>query len=162
MTVLQHNTKEVYLKRYVDRGSITCGRDKKIQSSLEKIPLDSFCSLVNEIKALAKLPMSAIANTKKIALERTYQQERIILRLGFIPNRHGEDITIHILRKKNLQDYEQKQMDKIGDRALSLAKELETTLKQMQSRFHSAKVSNLKELQAIQRQVDGYLKLLNR
>ena len=160
--ILKHNTEELHLKRYSDRGNIICSKNGKVQSCLDRVPLSLFCALVDEIKVLAKLPLRAFNSLKKVAMEKFYQQERVILRLEFIPNRYGEDITIHILRNEVLQDYEQKQMDKMSEQALLIAQELEKTLKKMTICFHSAKSKNIRELQAIQRQINSYLNLLDR
>ncbi|GAB4524470.1 MAG: hypothetical protein Tsb0014_02980 [Pleurocapsa sp.] len=159
---LKHHIDRIHLKINRDRGSILCSTQEQVKSSLERVALTSYFSLVEEIKALVKLSSSAaVKNIKKVAIEKFHQKERVILRLAFIPNQYGLDITIDILRNEILRDYEQKQMDKISQQALSMAQKLEKTIKKMKC-FPSAKVNNLQELQNIQRGIDNYLKLLNR
>jgi dGTP triphosphohydrolase len=160
---LKHDVDQINLKIGRDLGSIECMANQQVISSLKQVAPSSYFSLVEEIKALVKLSSSvALKSIKKVAIERFHQKGRIILRLAFIPNQYGLDITIDILRNEVLQDYEQKQMDKMSQQALSQAQKLEKLLKTMKSCFPSAKVTNLKELQTIQREIDSYLNLLNR
>ena len=158
----EHNTEEIELIRQSNDGSINTKKDKLSQSSLEQIPLPIFCSLLDEIKRVAKIPLNLSNRPKKIVLERFYQEERILLRLEFAVKNENEAVIVQIFRGNNLIAYEQEQMDKMSDRALYFAKELEKTLRKIQACFDSAKFNNLREIQAVQSRINHQLRLLDR
>ncbi len=160
--VLDSQVDQLHLERYSDRGKITASKDEITQSSLDQIPLPIFCSAIDQIKKMAKLSTSAIEKPSKVILEKLHQQERILLRLEFIPNSYGENVIVQILRDKALKAYEQKQMDKISEQALSLAQQLEKTLRKIQVCFESAEFTNLRELQGVQNRINQQLKLLDK
>ena len=157
----KHQTEQINLTRYSDRAKIVALQDKLPQSTLEQIPLPVFSSLTDKIKQVAKLTDKSVAS-QKIVLERFYQQERILLRLEFIPPQPEEKIKIQILRGETLKIYEQQQIDRVSDRALQLAKQLEKTLRRIQVCFDSAELNNLKELQAVQSRINHQLRLLDK
>jgi len=159
---LNSQVDQLHLERYSDRGKITASKDEITQSSLDQIPLPIFCSAIDQIKKIAKLSTSAIEKPSKVILEKLHQQERILLRLEFIPNSYGEKVIVQILRDKALKAYEQKQMDKISEQALSLAQQLEKTLRKIQVCFESAEFTNLRELQGVQNRINQQLKLLDK
>ena len=157
----EHQTEQINLTRYSDRAKIIAIQDKLPQSTVEQVPLPIFCSLTDEIKQVAKLT-DTLATPQKVVLERFYEQERILLRLEFVPSESEEKIKIQILRGETLKIYEQQQMDRVGDRALQLAKQLEKTLRRIQICFDSAELNNLKELQAVQSRINHQLSLLDK
>ncbi len=159
--VLDHDIDRLQLARYSDRGSIVCSQDGSVKSALDRIDLSLFNVLINEIKTLAKIPLTTLTKTKKIAMERFHQHQRVLFRLEFAPNEHGEEINIQILRGEGLTTYEQTQMDKMSEQALALAQKLEKTLKKMQLCFSSAHLNNLRDLQMVQQKIDTHLKLLD-
>ena len=153
---------QLHLERYSNHGKITANKGEITQSSLEQIPLPLFCSAINQIKRMAQLSTSAVEKPSKVILEKFHQQERILLRLEFIPNSYGEKVIVQILRDKALKAYEQKQMDKISEQALSLAQQLEKTLRKIQVCFESAEFTNLRELQGVQNRINQQLKSLDK
>ncbi len=160
--VLDNNIDLLQLVTYSDRGSIVCSQDGLVKSSLDRVALPIFNILINEIKTLAQIPHTTLTKTKKVAMERFHQQERVLFRLEFSPHRHGEEVSIQILRGDLLMAYEQKQMDKMGEQALALAEKLEKTLKKMQLCFTSARLNNIRDLQMVQQQINRYLQLLDK
>lgn len=156
----KHQTEQINLTRYSDRAEIIAIQNKLPQSTLKKIPLPIFCSLTDEIEQVARLTHKS-DTVQKVVLEKFYEQERILLRFKFIPL-EPEKIQIQILRGRTLKIYEQQQMDRVSDRALELAKQLEKTLKRIQVCFDSAELNNLKELQAVQSRINHQLRLLDK
>ena len=157
----KHQTEQINLTRYSDRAKIIAIQDKLPQSTLEQVPLPIFRSLTNKIKQVAKLS-DPLTTPQKVVLERFYEQERILLRLEFVSLKPEEKIKIQILRGHTLKIYEQQQMDRVSDRALQLAKQLEKTLRRIQLCFDSAELNNLNELQAVQSRINHQLRLLDK
>ncbi len=158
----KHQTEYISLTRYSDHGSIIAHKNKLSQSQIDSVPLPIFCSLIDEIKRMARIPDNTSAIPKKVVLERFYEQERILLRLEFILQEEGEQVRIQILRHRTLQIYEQQQMDKISEQALQLAQQLEKTLRRIQACFDSAELTNLKELQTVHSRISHQLRLLDK
>ena len=158
----KYDTEEIELIRYSDRGSINIKKNKLSQSSMKQIPLPIFCSLINEIKRMAKIPLDLSNHPKKIALERFYQQERILLRLEFKSENENEAVIVKIFRGNNLIAYEQDQIDKMSEQALYFAKQLEKSLRKIQTCFNSANLNNLRELLAVQSRINQQLRLLDK
>jgi hypothetical protein len=152
----------ITLTRYGDRGGIVTEKDNSPQSTLDRVPLPIFCSLIDEIKRMARLPQNTSNHPQKLVLERLYEQERILLRLEFSVQQQLESIRIQILRGQALKSYEQQQMDRVCDQALELAKQLEKTLRRIQACFDSAEFTNLKELQSINGRINHQLRLLDK
>ncbi|MEO1340541.1 MAG: hypothetical protein AAFV28_05195 [Cyanobacteria bacterium J06635_13] len=158
----QHQSDYIKLTRYSDRGSVEVDRAREKQSSLEQVALPIFCSLIDEIKRMARLPQKTSSHPKKVVLERFYEQERILLRLEFSTQQNREEVGIQILRSHALEVYEQQQMDRVSDQALQLAKQLEKTLRRIQACFDSAELTNLTELQTVHSRITHQLRLLDR
>lgn len=157
-----HHTEYISLSRYSDRGSIVASKNESTQSCIEQVSLPIFCSLIDEIKRMARLPQATSSHPKRVVLERFYQQERILLRLEFSLQEGIEKVGIQILRNKTLAAYEQQQMDKVSEQALQLAKQLEKTLRRIQACFDSAELTNLRELQTVQSRINHQLRLLDK
>ncbi|MGL4881380.1 MAG: hypothetical protein ACRC8K_09970 [Waterburya sp.] len=158
----KHQTAQINLTRYSDRGSIIVYKNEEPQSFIERVPLPIFCSLIDEIKRMARLPQEISAHPQKVVLERFYDQERILLRLEFMLQNNKEKVMIQILRDQALRIYEQQQLDKISEQALQLAQQLEKTLRKIQASFDTAKLTNLRELQTVQSRINHQLKLLDK
>ena len=157
----EHQTEYLYLNRYSDRARIVAERNGVVQSSAEELSLPIFCSLIDEIKRMARIPQN-MTSPKKVVLERFHQQERILLRIEFDLQESVEKVNLQILRDRALRNYEQQQMDKVSEQALQLAKQLEKTLRRIQACFDSAELVNLRELQAVHTRISHQLRLLSK
>ena len=158
----RHRSDYLKLTRYSDRGGIVAEQNQDIQSNIDSIPLPIFCSAIDEIKRMARLPQNTANHPKKVVLERFYDQERILLRLEFSTREKLEEVGIQILRGRALEIYEQQQMDRVSDQALQLAKQLEKTLRRIQACFDSAQINNLTELQTVYSRINHQLRLLDK
>ncbi|MEM8673314.1 MAG: hypothetical protein AAGF83_05505 [Cyanobacteria bacterium P01_G01_bin.67] len=158
----RHQTEYISLSRHSDRGSIIAHQNESTQSAIEQVPLPIFCSLIDEIKRMARLPQTTSSHPKKVVLERFSEQERILLRLEFSIQEGIETVGIQILRNKALEIYEQQQMDKVSEQALQLAKQLEKTLRRIQACFDTAELTNLRELQTVHTRISHQLRLLDK
>ncbi|MEL6927529.1 MAG: hypothetical protein AAFO95_02700, partial [Cyanobacteria bacterium J06600_6] len=148
--------------RYRHRGGIVAEQNQDVQSNIDQIPLPIFCSVIDEIKRMARLPQNTANHPKKLVLERFYNRERILLRLEFSARANLEEVGIQIIRGSALKIYEQQQMDRVSDQALQLAKQLEKTLRRIQACFDSAQINNLTELQTVHSRINHQLRLLDK
>jgi hypothetical protein len=158
----KYQTEQINLTKYSDRGSIIANQNNEPQSFIERVPLPIFCSLIDEIKRMARLPQPISTIAQKVVLERFYEQERILLRMEFVLHNEQEKVIIQILRDQTLKVYEQQQLDKISEQALHLAQQLEKTLRKIQASFDTAQLTNLRELQTVQSRINHQLKLLDK
>jgi type II secretory ATPase GspE/PulE/Tfp pilus assembly ATPase PilB-like protein len=149
----------LYLQRLSECGRIFCSQDGEIKFSLERVPLGIYQSILDRVKALAKLPPVPLESRKKLALEKIHRQERLLLRLEIFPGQWGEEATIQVLRGKALNFYEQRQVKKMAEQAVSLALKLEKTIKQMHAYLDSTDTGDLAALQEIQQKINKHLKL---
>ena len=160
--VFKYDSEEIVLTRHSDFGSINAMKNEISQSSIEQIPLPIFCSLIDEIKRMAKIPLDISNHPKKVVLERFYQEERILIRVEFTAINKKDTVIVQIFRGKNLAVYEQQQMDKMSEQALYLARQLEKTLRKIQACFDSAELTSIRELQTIQSRINHQLRLLDK
>lgn len=157
-----HHTDEIKLVRHSDRGSIVTIKDNEVQSGIDELPLPTFCSLIDEIKRMARLPQSTSSHPRKVVLERIHNEERILIRLEFLAETEKQIVIVQILRGQMLKTYEQKQMDRMSEHALQLSQQLEKALRKIQAGFDSATINNLNDLQAVQSRINHQLRLLDR
>lgn len=158
----EHRTEYLHLNRSGDRADIVAEKNGAVQSSAKRVPLPIFCSLIDEIKRMARIPPNATSHPKKVVLERFCDRERILLRIEFGLQESLEKVDIQVLRDLALHTYEQQQMDKVSEQALQLAKQLEKTLRRIQACFDSAELTNLRELQAVHTRISHQLRLLGK
>lgn len=159
--VFEHRTDYIYFKFAENCGTIVTDRNGSVQSMVEEVPLPIFCSTIDEIKRMARIPQNTLSHPKKVVLEKFHQQERILLRIEFVSQKQLE-VNVQVLRDRALRIYEQQQMDKASEQALQLAKQLEKTLKRLQSCYSSARLANLSELQTVHHNIEHQLKMLDK
>lgn len=158
----EYQTNCIHLNFQADCGSIVAEKNGSVQSTVKQVPLPIFCSAIDEIKRMARIPHNTSSHPRKVVLERFYQQERILLRIEFVSQEPLAKVNVQILRDRALRVYEQQQMDKAGEQALQLAQQLEKTLRRLKACSDSVKPTNLRELQKIQRKIDHQLKMLDK
>lgn len=164
---LEQRIEQLNFIQYSDYGSIIASKNNVTQSELDHLPLPAFCSVIDEIKEMAKLPLDSNAHPRKVVFEKIHEQERILLRVEFLLQDQSEEIEkkdiiiVKILRDEALTIYEQQQIDKISEQALKLAHELEKTLRKIHACFDSAKLTNLTELQTVQSRIKRQLEILS-
>ncbi len=159
--ILNGSISKLNLERNRDRGRILWSQDGIVQSSVDDVSLSIFQALINEIKTLAKFPLEPLQKTKKVAIERHYQQERLQLRIDACPSQWGDEITIQVLRGKALKLHERQQIKKMSDRALLLAQKLTKTLTTMRTCFNSSEIENLSELKKVRQEIHCQLELID-
>ncbi|MEO1445781.1 MAG: pilus assembly protein PilB, partial [Cyanobacteria bacterium J06635_11] len=121
----------LYLERQADHGRILWSKDGVLQSVLENVSTMLFQGAINELKLLTRLSLIPVRKTKQVEIERTYQGQRILLRLRIIPGKHGEEATLQVLRGAALKFYQQQQVEKLSRDALGLAHTLHQRLNEI-------------------------------
>ena len=160
--ILDGGTGRLYLERYPNYGRIIWSRDGVIQLSLDKVKLKVFESIIREIKTLGKQPLSPLRKPKKVAIERIYNQERILLRLEFLVGQSGDEITIQVLRGEALEFYEQRQVEKSVEQAIYFAQKMEKTLRKIRMCANDHNVEDFNRLEAIYKQIERQFQFIKK
>jgi len=132
--VLQDGIGRLYFERRETRGRILWSKDGIVQAVLDDLPLPLFQSVINELKQLTHLPLITAQKTRQVEIERTYRQERVVLRFRLIASSHGEEATLQVLRGAALKFYQQQQIDQLGQDALTFAHRLQSQIDQIRDR----------------------------
>jgi type II secretory ATPase GspE/PulE/Tfp pilus assembly ATPase PilB-like protein len=132
--VLQDGIGRLYFERRASSGRILWSKDGIVQAALEDLNLPLFQSVINELKRLTHLPLLTTQETRQVEIERTYRQERVVLRFRLIANPNGEEATLQVLRGAALKFYQQQQIDQLGREALTFAHRLQTQINQIRDR----------------------------
>ncbi|MFZ9737270.1 MAG: pilus assembly protein PilB [Prochlorotrichaceae cyanobacterium] len=123
----------LYLERQEQEGRILWSQSGVLQSVLEHVPIQVFEEVIQELKTIVELPTAPIHGAQQVEVERSYQKHRILLRVRFMRNRHGEEATLQVLRGAALKFYEKKQIDRLGKDALSIAQQLKRKLENIRT-----------------------------
>ena len=177
--ILTEGIGRLYLQKHHRYGQIICSNNGVVQFSLDNVAFGLFEGIIKEIKKMAKMPLTSLEKNKKLAIQKYYNYERILLRIEFFVGKFGEEIKIQVLRGQALKFYEQRQADKTIEQAIYLAHKLEKTLKKIR-KCHTvlrperaetaltgdtgqsaADVVDLSSLKAIMRQVEKQFDLLD-
>ena len=124
----------LYFERQANRGRILWSKDGVLQSVLENLKSSTFQGVINELKLLTRLSLTALHKPKQVEIERFYQGERILLRFRIMPGKNGEDATLQVLRGAALKFYQQQQIDKLSHDALGIAQKLQHQISQIRER----------------------------
>ena len=160
--ILDGGIGRLYLERYPKYGRIIWSRDGVIQLSLDQVKLDVFQKIIREIKILGKQPLSPLKKPKKIAIERIYNQERILLRLEFLVGKSGDEITIQVLRGEALEFYEQRQVAKSLEQAIYFAEKMEKTLRKIRMCANDSNLGDFSRLEAIYQEIERQFQLIQK
>jgi type II secretory ATPase GspE/PulE/Tfp pilus assembly ATPase PilB-like protein len=160
--VLNSEIGRLYFERHPDRGRIILSQDGQIKLSLDKVSLQVFQGVINELKYLANLPLIPSKEAQTAEIKKHYKQEDVLLRLQIIGGRYGEEGSLQILKGKLLEDYQKKQILKLGEQALTLIEKLEKKLTYIDSYSRSINIETniLQTAQDLQKQLKEYLQSL--
>jgi hypothetical protein len=156
----------LYFERQAQHGRILWSQNGVLQSVLEALPLESFQGVIDALKQLTHLPIEPLQKPKQVEIERLYQKHRLLLRLRIMPNTHGEEATLQVLRGAALRFYQQQQIASLSRDALGIAKELQQKMDELRqrSRSHSTltpeQLSILPALDEVLRSVGQQLEVL--
>ncbi len=127
----------LYFERQPQHGRILWSQNGVLQSVVDKLELDVFQGLINELKRMTQLPMLPVEKPRQIEIERVYQQTRLLLRFRFMPVANGEEATVQVLRGAALKFYQQQQLTNLGRDALGIARQLQQKVSEIRRRSHS-------------------------
>lgn len=116
------------------QGRILWSQDGVLQSVIENLALPALQAVINQLKAMAQLPLQPLQKTEQVEVEYLYQQSRVLLRFQFMLSPQGEAATVQILRGAALKFYQQQQIAKLERDALSIAKQLQVKLSEIRDR----------------------------
>ncbi|MEM9212952.1 MAG: hypothetical protein AAGD25_01115 [Cyanobacteria bacterium P01_F01_bin.150] len=125
----------LYFERKAEYGRILWSQSGVLQAAVDHVVPVKFQALINEFKRLTRLPLLPLNNTKQVELERFYKGKRVLLRFRFIPGKYGEQATLQVLRGAALNFYQQQQVARIGQDAVSTAKRLQTKISTLKARL---------------------------
>ncbi|MEM1425390.1 MAG: hypothetical protein AAGF75_02390, partial [Cyanobacteria bacterium P01_H01_bin.130] len=124
----------LFLERHQDHGRILCSQDGVLEAVLDPIALPNFQGVINELKLLAEVPLLQVERAKQVDVERMHDEELLLFRLRLTPGIHGEEATLQVLRGAALKFYQQQQLSKLGQNALTLARRLQHQVAEIEAR----------------------------
>lgn len=132
--VLKDGIGRLYFERHATSGRILWSKDGVVQAALDDLNLQLFQCVINELKQLTHLPLVPVQETRQVEIERTYHNERVVLRFRLMASNHGEEATLQVLRGAALKFYQQQQIDQLGRDALTFAHRLQGQVNQIRER----------------------------
>lgn len=129
--VLAGGIGRVYFERQFAQGRIVWSHNGVLQTVLEQVPLPVFQGVLDELKRLTHLPLDPVQEPKQVEIECFYQQNRLLLRLRVMPEAHGEEATLQVLRGAALKFYEQRQLPHLSRDALAIAQQLQRKVNEL-------------------------------
>ncbi|NJK54080.1 MAG: hypothetical protein HC936_17240 [Leptolyngbyaceae cyanobacterium SU_3_3] len=127
----------LYFERRAGGGRVLWSQNGVLQSVLNELPLGVFQGVIDELKVLTHLPLATVQQPKQVEIERTYQKNRLLLRLRVMPKAQGEEATLQILRGAALKFYQQQQLADLSRDALTIAQELQKKVCEIRDRTRS-------------------------
>ncbi|TVP64289.1 MAG: pilus assembly protein PilB [Nodularia sp. (in: Bacteria)] len=164
--VLSGGIGRLYLERQPYQGKIIWSDNGVMQFVLENLPLSVFQGVLNQLKCLASLPMSKLAEPKQVEKECLYQKNRLLLRLRVMPGTYGEEATIQVLKGTALKFYQQQQLARLSRDALGISQQLSFKLHELQQRIRlnpnleSEQLAAVEALNQLVKNLDQQIKIL--
>ena len=143
--VLGDGIGRLFFERYEKCGRILWSQNGVLQSAIETVPLPKFQALLDELKHLTHLPLSPVTQVQQVEIERSYQRDRVLLRLRLMPVETGEQATLQVLRGAALKFYQKQQLTTLSRDAMSIAQKLQQKMDELQS--HTATSLIMDQLQ---------------
>lgn len=156
----------LYLRRYPYEGQIIWANNGVPQCALENLPLSTYQGVLNELKRFGALSLTTIDELKQVEKEYSYQNSSLLIRLRIIPEKHGEEATLQVLKGTALKFYRQKQIERLSNDSLRLTQSLSDKLHQLQERLllnsnsDTEKLTSLHQLDKLLDNLDYQIKML--
>jgi type II secretory ATPase GspE/PulE/Tfp pilus assembly ATPase PilB-like protein len=125
----------LYLERQSDQGRILWSDNGVLQSVLDKLPIAVFQGVIDELKQITNLHKSGIMEVQQAEREFLCQQKRLLLRLRVMPNSHGQEATLQVLRGAALKFYQQQKLTHLSRSTIETIKQLSKMLHELQNRL---------------------------
>lgn len=127
----------LYFERQQRHGRILWSQNGVLQSVLEELSLERFQGVIDVLKQLTRFPTEPLQKPRQVEVERLYQKNRLLLRLRVMPNEHGEEATLQVLRGAALRFYQQQQIASLSRDALNTAQALQQKMNELRTRSRS-------------------------
>ncbi|MBW4440538.1 MAG: hypothetical protein KME10_04740 [Plectolyngbya sp. WJT66-NPBG17] len=145
--VLGDGIGRLFFERHEKHGRILWSQNGVLQSAIEAVPLMKFQALLDELKLLTHLPVAPVTQVQQVEIERSYQRDRVLVRLRITPTETGEQATLQILRGAALKFYQRQQLTSLSRDALGIAQKLRQKMDELHSHTHSATPLMVEQLQ---------------
>jgi hypothetical protein len=132
--VLESGIGRLYFERNAQGGRVLWSKNGILKSVLEDLSAEVMQALVEELKRLLGIETPSTPTVQQIEVERLYQKSRLLLRLRFMPNAHGEEATLQVLRGSALKFYQQQQLLNLSRNALGIAHTLYQKVNELRDR----------------------------
>ncbi|MBD1821917.1 hypothetical protein H6F51_05320 [Cyanobacteria bacterium FACHB-DQ100] len=129
--VLGNGIGRLFFERRERYGRILWSQNGTIQSVIETIALNKFQALIDELKHLTRLPLFPVTEIQQVEIERSYQRDRVLLRLRITPTEAGEQATLQVLRGAALKFYQRQQLTSLSRDALTIATRLQQKINEL-------------------------------
>jgi type II secretory ATPase GspE/PulE/Tfp pilus assembly ATPase PilB-like protein len=134
--VLDSGIGRLYFERNTAGGKILWSKDGVLTSVLDHLLPETMQALIAALKQLAHLDPATTETAQQVEVERLYQKDRLLLRLRFMTNEHGEEATFQVLRGPALKFYQQQQLLHLSRNALGVARNLYQKVSELRDRTH--------------------------
>ena len=154
----------LYLERRPYHGRILWSENGAIQSILEELQLSVFQGVLNELKRFTDLSIATIVEAQQVEKEYIHQKQRVLLRLQIIPGMYGEEATLQVLRGAALKFYQNQQVSRLSQDALSISQKLSYKLHELQTKLLRSsskdpeRIESLKSLNRLLKNLDRQIK----
>ncbi len=145
--VLGHGIGRLFFERQDKHGRILWSQNGVLQSAIEAVPFAKFQALLDELKLLTHLPLTPVTQVRQVEIERSYQRDRVLVRLRITPTETGEQATLQVLRGAALKFYQRQQLTSLSRDALSIARTLQQKMDELQSHTHTTTPLIVNQLQ---------------
>lgn len=127
----------LYFECHIQHGRVLWSQNGILQSVLDELPLPVFQGIMDELKRMAKLPLSPIEKPQQVESDYLYERAWVLLRFRFMPGQTGEEATLQVLRGAALKFYQQQQLSKLERDALGIAQQLQNKLNEIRIRANA-------------------------
>lgn len=145
--VLGDGIGRLFFERYEKHGRILWSQNGVLRSAIETVPLPKFQALLDELKHLTHLPLTPVIQVRQVEIERSYQRDRVLLRLRMMPTETGEQATLQVLRGAALKFYQRQQLTTLSRDAMSIAQKLQQKMDELHSHTYTATPLMMDQLQ---------------
>ncbi|GAP94752.1 ATPase, T2SS/T4P/T4SS family [Leptolyngbya sp. NIES-2104] len=145
--VLGNGIGRLFFDRQEKHGRILWSQNGVLQSVIEGVALSKFQALLDELKQLTHLPLTPVTEVQQVEIERSYQRDRVLLRLRITPSANGEQATLQVLRGAALKFYQKQQLTTLSRDALSIAQKLRQKMDELHNHTQTATPLTVDQLQ---------------
>ncbi|BAU15547.1 hypothetical protein LEP3755_61060 [Leptolyngbya sp. NIES-3755] len=145
--VLGNGIGRLFFERQEKHGRILWSQNGVLQAAIESVPLPKFQLLLDELKQLTHLPLAPVAQVQQVEIERSYQRDRVLLRLRIMPSPNGEHATLQVLRGAALKFYQKQQLTTLSRDALGIAQKLRQKMDELHTHTQTATPLTVDQLQ---------------